>query len=261
MLAKTGWLKILDADMRSCNSGSHQWEIGEWYEVENPVVCSRGFHLVDSNHTHIWLDSFSKRLFEAEWDGECDCSEHGDGGKIAVSRARLVREIPLPEVYQQTKAVMDRLSVDKFGTQTGRVRKSWTIIKGSSFDTAYANARAVYGKNTWSMYDASGLSMTLDGLIEDEGMNSLDNSLGDCVSEYVADFVDNLKVKRGIAVSSDMLYVSFYAYIRSHILLKSSRNSSVAALRKASAFALDIIERGYIPHLHHYGIAVLAVKE
>jgi len=91
--------KLLTADGSSCNGGSAKWHLptqnedgswapGAWMPpIEDPKLCSRGYHLLCS----LWdiLNWEGEALFAAEGRG----AEERDPSKVAVEEARLPRLI------------------------------------------------------------------------------------------------------------------------------------------------------------------------
>jgi len=73
-----------------------RWTPGEWHAVAPPILtCSRGLHV--TTDPLMWLgDDVAARIFVAEVDGQRG-EERED--KIAVERARLVREVALIELF------------------------------------------------------------------------------------------------------------------------------------------------------------------
>jgi hypothetical protein len=84
--------KVL-VDGASCHGGSLTWSLptndapGEWHDVTGTIeACSNGLHLT-TTPANWWKED--ARVFEAEYDGDTDT----EGDKIAVRRARLLREV------------------------------------------------------------------------------------------------------------------------------------------------------------------------
>jgi hypothetical protein len=84
--------KVL-VDGASCHGGSLTWSLptndapGEWHEVTGKIeACSTGLHLT-TTPANWWKED--ARVFETEYDGDTDT----EGDKIAVRRARLLREV------------------------------------------------------------------------------------------------------------------------------------------------------------------------
>ena len=89
-------LKCLDADMRSCNGGSLQWQIDKWYNVKGKIkLCKNGIHLTFQPKR--WQGS---RVFLAEtpkvYISETD--------KFVCRKARLIRELSSLELEAYKKA-------------------------------------------------------------------------------------------------------------------------------------------------------------
>ena len=93
------YLKVLDADNRSCNGGSTglewslpvqnadgSWTPGKWMpEVTGDLeLCANGYHLTDTEHLLDWLNA---TIYEAEPSEERIESD----GKIVCRSVRLLR--------------------------------------------------------------------------------------------------------------------------------------------------------------------------
>ena len=117
--------KILDGDGKSFHGGNMEWSLpsvtrskvtpGDWHEIEGDVdICRRGLHLTDQEHISNWsgnhgsfgrYESDPRRVFLAEPGSDGVVQDYyggqsptGSYDKYAVSRARLLEEIPSPVV-------------------------------------------------------------------------------------------------------------------------------------------------------------------
>ena len=92
--------KVLGANGESIHGGSLTWSLpvvdgdtvtpGQWHEVVGEIACcSNGLHLTTAPAR--WWQS-DARLFVVEYEGDTDTEGGADDDKIAVRRARLVRE-------------------------------------------------------------------------------------------------------------------------------------------------------------------------
>lgn len=103
MTAET-YYKVLTAEGRSFHGGDMQyslpvqdgeaWTPGDWHEVEGALrVCGNGIHL--TRDPAAWWGEEGCRCFVAEYEGDF-VTDGGD--KIAVRRARLLRELTHEEL-------------------------------------------------------------------------------------------------------------------------------------------------------------------
>ena len=92
--------KLIDSEMRTCYE--FQWELGKWYETTGEgVLCSPGwFHFYNDplvglflNPTHANIKN--PRLFRTEVEGKF---LDDNGLKCGYSRAKLVEELPVPQI-------------------------------------------------------------------------------------------------------------------------------------------------------------------
>lgn len=108
--------KVLDADGKSMHGGNLEWTLprvtrskvtpGDWHEIVGEVnICRRGLHLTTQEHLVNWSRNYTggkigTRIFLAEPGSDAVVQDYygtqgpGDFDKYAVSRARLLEEIP-----------------------------------------------------------------------------------------------------------------------------------------------------------------------
>ena len=84
------FLKVLDADMQSCNGGKMRWKLYKWKQVLGDLeICSRGLHL--TTEPSKWN---GRRIFIAETEKVYGRSED----KRLCRRVRLLKELSPKEL-------------------------------------------------------------------------------------------------------------------------------------------------------------------
>jgi hypothetical protein len=174
--------KVL-VDGASCHGGSLTWSLptndapGEWHDVTGTIeACSNGLHLT-TTPVNWWKED--ARVFEAEYDGDTDT----EGDKIAVRRARLLREVSWDDHQvwsagehavssgrarasgSATVTASDSATVEASGSATVEASGSATVTaygsatveaSGSATVTAYGSATVTaYGSATVEAYDSA----------------------------------------------------------------------------------------------------------
>ena len=90
------YLKVLDSEMRSCNGGNQQWQLGKWLRHKGPVaICKSGLHL--TLNPNEWR---GKRVFIAETPKV----HHEQDYKAVARTVRLLRELSPPLLAEYEKA-------------------------------------------------------------------------------------------------------------------------------------------------------------
>ena len=94
------YYKLTDENMQT--RGGFQWNLGKWYETSGEgELCNAGwFHVYTDPLLAMLLNpihaNFAKPgLFEAECEGS---EKHDHGLKVGVSRIRITKELPLPDI-------------------------------------------------------------------------------------------------------------------------------------------------------------------
>jgi len=95
-MANMLYLKVLDSEMRSCNGGNQQWQLGKWLRHKGPVaICKSGLHLTLKPKN--WV---GKRVFIAETPKV----HHEQDYKAVARTVRLLRELSPPLLAEYEKA-------------------------------------------------------------------------------------------------------------------------------------------------------------
>lgn len=95
-MSETKLYKVTLADGNPSHGGSGCWSLpkgsrpGAWMPVvENPLCCTRGYHLVTDAQLLTWLDRVGLVVWEAEGRGK----RHANSDKAAYAEARLIRRV------------------------------------------------------------------------------------------------------------------------------------------------------------------------
>lgn len=82
--------KVLNRNNDSCDGGSYHWSQGKWTsKVENPLCCSRGYHLAPATGVKDWNGG---EIWLAEGKGKFDFSESFND-KYSFSQARIMKKL------------------------------------------------------------------------------------------------------------------------------------------------------------------------
>jgi hypothetical protein len=90
-------LKVLDANMKSCNGGKQSWKLGKTYRAKGRLeLCSNGYHL-----TFVPKDWEGSRVFLAE------ASEVGkiEWNKFVCRSVQLLKELSNEELASYDEAI------------------------------------------------------------------------------------------------------------------------------------------------------------